>query len=100
MDRDEGNKTQKGYRCHSNFVLSKVTLENGLESLWRRENSDIPEFTRYNRSSGTRSRIDRTYTDIKIANNTKIYHKMVFFLDHYALITDRFSSKNKLGKDL
>ena len=27
MDRDEGNKTQKRYRCHSNFALSKLIME-------------------------------------------------------------------------
>ena len=27
-------------------------VDNGLENLWRRENPDLPEFTRYNRSFG------------------------------------------------
>ena len=27
MERDEGNKTQKRYRCHSNFALSKLIME-------------------------------------------------------------------------
>ena len=59
------------------------------------------EFTRYNRSSGTRSRIGRAYTDVKIANNTRIDHKMITFSDHYnALIIDKLSSKTKIGKDL
>ena len=41
------------------------------------------------------------YTDIKIANNTKINHKMISFSDHYnALIIDRLASKTKIGKDL
>ena len=79
MDRNEGNKTYKRYKCHSTFALSKIVLENGLVDLWRRENPDTSEFTRYDRSSGTRSRIDRAYTDIKIANNTRIDHKMIFF---------------------
>ena len=30
-DRDERNKIQKRYRCHSNFALSKLIMENGLE---------------------------------------------------------------------
>ena len=76
MDRDERNKTQKWYRCHSTFALAKLIMENGLQDLWRRENPDIYEFTRYDRASGTRSRIDRVYTDIKIANNTKINHNV------------------------
>ena len=41
MDRHEGNKTQKRYRCHSNFALSKLIMDNGLEDLWRRENPEI-----------------------------------------------------------
>ena len=65
MDRDEGNKTQKHYRCHVLFALSKIIMDNGLEDLWRRENHDVSEFTRYNKSSGTRSWIDRVYTDKK-----------------------------------
>ena len=100
-DRDEGNKTQKRYRCHSKFALSKIIMDNGLEDLWRRENPETSEFTHYDRSSGTRSRTDRAYTDKKIANNTKITHKMISFSDHYnALIINKFSSKPKLGKDL
>ena len=59
MERDEGNKTHKRYRYHSTFALSKLVLKNGLDDLWRRENPDTSEFTHYNRSSGTRSRIDR-----------------------------------------
>ena len=34
IDRDEGNKTRKLYRCHSNFALSKIVVDNGLEDLW------------------------------------------------------------------
>ena len=46
------------------------------------------------------SRIDRVYTDIKIANNTKINHIMVSFTDHYnAISIDRLPSKSKIGKD-
>ena len=101
IDRDEGNKTQKRYRCHSLFALSKVIMDNGLEDLWRRKNPDVFEFTRYDRSSGTRSRIDRVYTDKKIANNNKIIHKMISFSDHYnAPLVDRIPSKTKIGKDL
>ena len=101
MDRDERNNTQKRYRCHSNFALSKLILDQGLEDLWRRKNPDTSEFTRYDRTSGTRSRIARVYTDIKIANNTKINHKMISFSDHYnALLIERLSSKTKTGQDL
>ena len=98
MERDGRNKTL--YKCHFNYALSKLIVDNGLEDLWRRENPDSSEFTRYNRSSGTRSTIDRVYTDIKMASNTKINHIMVSFTDHYnAIFIDRFPSKTKIGKD-
>ena len=101
MDRDEGNKTKKCYRCHSNFALPKLIMENGLENLWRRESPDVFQFTRYDGSLGTTAKIDRIFTDIKIANSTKINHKMISFSDHYnALLIDRLSSKTKIGKDL
>ena len=46
------------------------------------------------------SRIDRVYTDIKIANNNKINHIMVTFTDYdNAISIDRLSSKTKIGKD-
>ena len=98
IERDGRNETL--YRCHFNYVLPKLTVDNGLEDLWRRENLDSSEFTRYNRSSGTRSTIDRVYTDIKIASNANIYHIMVSLTDHYnAIFIDRFPSKIKVRKD-
>ena len=46
------------------------------------------------------SRIDRVYTDVKIANNTKMNHIMVPFTDHYnAVSIDRLPSTTKIGKD-
>ena len=50
IDRDDENKTQRLYRCCSNYALSKLIVDNGLEDLWRRENPDSPEFTCYDRS--------------------------------------------------
>ena len=98
MERDGRNKIL--YRCHFNYALSKFIVDNGLEDLWRTENPDSSEFNRYNRSSDTRSTIDRVYTDIKMASNTKINHIMVSFTDHYnAIFIDRFPSKTKIGKD-
>ena len=65
-----------------------------------RESPDSSEFTHYDRSSGTRSGINRVYADIKFANNTKINHIMASFSDHYNAIShDRFPSKTKIGKD-
>ena len=52
MDRDGENKTQRLYRCFSNYALLKLIVYNGLEDLWRKENTDFPEFTCYNRSFG------------------------------------------------
>ena len=44
------NKRQRLYRCCSNYDLSELIVDNGLEELWRRENSDCSEFICYNRS--------------------------------------------------
>ena len=75
-------------------------MDNGLDDLCRRENQDSTGLTHYDRSSDTRSTIDRVYTDIKTASNTKINHIMVSFTDHYnAILIDRFPSITKIGKD-
>ena len=50
IDRDGENKTQRLYMCCSNYALSKLIVDNGLEDLWRRENSDSPEFSFYDGS--------------------------------------------------
>ena len=52
IDRDGENKTQRLYRCCSNYDLSKLIVDNGngLEDLWRRESSDSLEFICYDRS--------------------------------------------------
>ena len=100
MDSGGGNRTQRLYKCGSNYALPKIILDNGLEDLWRRENPDFSEFTHYDRSSDSRSRIGRAYTDIKISNNTKINHIMVSFTDHYnSFPLERLPSKTKIGKD-
>ena len=52
MDRDSENKIQRVYRYCSNYALSKLIVDNGLEDLWRRENPDSPLFTCYDRSFG------------------------------------------------
>ena len=38
IDRDGENKTQRLYRCCSNYALSKLIVDNRLEDLWKREN--------------------------------------------------------------
>ena len=66
VDRNGGNKTQRLYKYCSSYTLSKLTVDNGLEDLSKRENPDSSESTHYDRCSGTRSRRDRVYTDINI----------------------------------
>ena len=34
MDRDSENKIQRLYRYCSNYALSKLIVDNGLEDLW------------------------------------------------------------------
>ena len=95
IDMDGENKTQRLYRFCSNYALSKIIVDNGLEDLWRRENPDCSEFTCYDRSFAK----DPGYTDIKIAKNIKINHIMVSFTNHYNTIPiDRLPSKTKIGK--
>ena len=53
MDKMPGNgenNTQRLYRWCSNYILSKLIVDNGLEDLLRRENPDSPEFTHCDRS--------------------------------------------------
>ena len=77
----------------------KLVVDGVLQDIRRRKKPDSSEFTLYDRSSGTRSRIDWVYTDIKIANKIKIDHIMVSFNDHHnAISLDRLLSKSKTGK--
>ena len=101
MDRDGGQKTQRLYRCSSNYALSKLIVNNGIEDLWRKENPDSSEFTHCDRSSRTRIRIDRVFTRIKIANNiiNIINLTMVSPTDHYnAIFLETLPSKTKIEK--
>ena len=101
MNWDGGNKTQRLYRSGSNYFLSKLIVDNGLVDLWRRENPRYSEVSYHHRSPGTRSRIERVNTDIKITRNTKNYHIMVPFTEHYnAISLDRLPSKVKIIKGL
>ena len=79
MERDGGNKAL--YKCHFDYALSKLIMDNGQEHLWRRENPDSSEFTSYKRSSGKRPTTGRVYADIKMASNTKINHIIVSVTD-------------------
>ena len=50
IDRDGENKTERLYRCCSNYALLKIIVDNGLEDLWWRENPGSPGFTCYDMS--------------------------------------------------
>ena len=100
MGRDDGNKRQRFYRCGYSYVLSKLIVDNRLKDLWRGDNPGFSVFTRCDRSSDTKSRMNRVYIDTTIANNTKINHIIVFFSDNYNPFSKKRNSsqKLKLGK--
>ena len=101
IDRDDGQKTQRLYRCSSNYALSKLIMNNGIEDLWRKENLDSSKFTHCDRSSGTRFRIDRVFTRINIASNiiNIINLMMVSSTDHYnTILLETLTSKTKIEK--
>ena len=50
IDKNGKIKTQRLCGCYSNYALSKLIVDNGLEVIWRRENPDSPEFICYDRS--------------------------------------------------
>ena len=89
----------KDYRCGSNYALPKLIVDNGLENLWRMENPDSSEFSYYDRSSGTRFRIDRVYTDMKMLAIPRLitkWHPLLIVI-RLILLTD-FPQKHKLEK--
>ena len=45
IDRNGENKTERLYRCCSNYALSKLIMDNGFEDLWRKERPDSPPST-------------------------------------------------------
>ena len=103
IDRDDENKTQRLYRWCSNYVLWKLIGIMGLR-IYGEGRTQIPPSSPATIVLCQGSRIDRVYTDIytdiKIANNTKIIHLMVSFTNHYnATSIDRLPSKTKIGKD-
>ena len=79
IDRVDENKTQRLYRCYSNYALSKLIVENGPEDLLRRKNSNSPEFIYY----------DRSFAKDQYRPSTNHYN---------AISTDRLPSKTKIGK--
>ena len=78
---------QKENLCHSRLLplMTEFTVFMPLQNIAPR-----------NRSSVTRSKIIRVYSDIKVANNTNIYRKAISFTDHYNFMTiDRSPSKTE-----
>ena len=50
LDKDREYKTQRLYRCCYKYAMPKSIVDDGSEDLWRRENVDSLDFTRYDRS--------------------------------------------------
>ena len=97
IDRDGENKTQRLYRCCSSYALFKLIVDNGLD--WESMEKGEPKFPWVHLLDVLYqgSRIDRVYTDIIIAYNTKINHIMVSCTIHYSAISiDRLPQKLKL----
>ena len=71
---------------------------NGLEDLWKKENPDSSEFIQYNRSSGTRSTIERAYTDIKRATLiTSWYHLLIIIMLFLDFLDSWYFNSSPLG---
>ena len=93
MERDGGNKTE---------FIDAVSIMPCQNSSWIMDSRIYGEgITQISLSSpAIIDRIDRFYTDVKIASNTKNNHIMVSFTDHYnAIFIDRLPSQTKIGKD-
>ena len=83
-----------------NYALSKLIVRDRFKDLWRIENPEFYKFTRYNRSSSLRCRIDRVYHHVNIANNTKINHIMISLTGRCTDISiDKLPLKTKTGKN-
>ena len=96
IDSEGENKPQRLYRCSSNYALSKLIVDNGLEDLGEGR-TQIPLSSPATIGSLQGSTIDWVYTDKKIANNIKINHIMVSFTNHYnAISIERLPSKTFL----
>ena len=99
MDRNGENKTQRLYWCCSNYVCQSSSWIMDLR-IYGDGRTQIPLSSPLRQVLWQGPRIDRVYTDIKIANNTKINHIMVPFTDHYnTIFVDRLLSKTKIGKN-
>ena len=73
----------------------KTHRDHGLEDLWWRKNPDSLEFTCYDRSFAKNpGYYSYIYTDIKIANNTKINHICLkLSLREYSFITNKHNQE-------
>ena len=72
------------------IISSKLIVDDGLEDLWRRDNSDSHDFICYNRSFAKDQYRQCLYW---------WYHIMVSFTNYYNAISSyRLPSKTKIGK--
>ena len=86
MEMEGGNKTE---------FIDAVSIMPCQNSSWKMDSRIYGEgITQISLSSpAIIDRIDRFYTDVKIASNTKNNHMMVSFTDHYnAIFIDRLPS--------
>ena len=60
IDRDGENKTQRIYRCCSNYALSKLIVDNGLE-VYGEERTQIPPSSSATIGPLPKISIDRLY---------------------------------------
>ena len=70
IDRDGENKTQRLYRCCSNYTLSKLIVDNGLEDPEGR--TQIPLSLPATIGSLSRIQDRQGLVNIKIAKNTRL----------------------------
>ena len=82
IDRNSNSINYK-YKCHSAKTLSSLVADLGLEDSWRIANPSEREYTRLDGATGTRTRLDRAYTDKKLGPLTQIRHILNTFSDHY-----------------
>ena len=88
MNRDGRNKTERVYKCRSNYALSKFIVDNGPEDLWRTENPDSSEFTHFDKSVDTRSRIDRLSSKTKTRKYSRYFNNSLLWMPELSTSTE------------
>ena len=80
MNRDGRSKTERVYKCRSNYAPSKFIVDNGSEDLWRTENPDSSEFIRFDKSVDTRSRIGRLSSKTKTRKYSRYFNNSLLWM--------------------